>query len=50
MPQASAICWTDVLGPEEANSLAAVSRISVLRTPSIDTTSFLACRLVGDDG
>jgi hypothetical protein len=39
MPQASAICWTDVLSPEEANSLAAVSRISVLRAPSTDTTS-----------
>jgi ferredoxin len=42
MPQASATCWRVVRIPEEANSLAAVSRISVLRVPSADTASLLS--------
>ncbi len=39
MPQAAAICCNEVRIPDEANSLAAVSRISALRVPSTDTAS-----------
>ena len=37
MPQASAISFSEIRSPDEANSIAAVSRISALRAPSTDT-------------